>query len=57
MTAKKQTRLNDEVGGFRIGANGEVEVLTEAEAEALVWPVIREAMHRAGWPRPKRTLH
>jgi hypothetical protein len=60
MTAKKrmpQTLLSDEVPGLRIGPNGEVEILTEAEVEALVLPAIREAMHRAGWPRPKRTLH
>ena len=60
MTGKKmmpQTPLSDEVAGFRIGPNGEEEVMTEAEIETLVWPAIREAMHRAGWPRPKRTLH
>jgi hypothetical protein len=49
--------LSDEVRGFRIGPNGEVEVMTEAEAEAMVRRAIREAMHRAGWPRSNRTLH
>ena len=60
MTAKKmmpQTRLSDEVPGFRIGSNGEVEVMTQAETEAVVQRAIREAMYRAGWPRSNRTLH
>ncbi len=61
MTARKkivpQTRLSDEVPGFRIGPNGEVEVMTEAEVDAVVKRAIREAMYRAGWPRLGRTLH
>jgi hypothetical protein len=60
MRAKKMmphALLSDEVRGFRIGPNGEVEVMTEAEAEAMVRRAIREAMHRAGWPRSNRTLH
>jgi hypothetical protein len=61
MTARKkivpQTRLSDEVSSFRIGPNGEIELLTEAEAEAVVRRAIREAMYRAGWPRLGRTLH
>jgi hypothetical protein len=60
MTARKkivpQTRLSDEVPGFRIGPNGEVE-MTQAEADALVKRAIREAMYSAGWPRLERTLH
>jgi hypothetical protein len=43
--------------GFRIGPNGEVEVMTQAEAEAVVKRAIREAMYSAGWPRLGRTLH
>ncbi|MEH2563498.1 hypothetical protein [Bradyrhizobium sp. AZCC 2289] len=61
MTVKKkielQTRLSDEVPGFRIGPNGEVEIMTQAEVEAVVERAIREAMYRAGWPRLGRTLH
>ena len=61
MTARKkivpQTRLSDEVPGFRIGPNGEVEAMTEAEAEAVVERVVREAMYSAGWPWFERTLH
>jgi hypothetical protein len=60
MTAKKKmphTRLSEEVPGFRIGPNGEVEVMTEAEAAAVIRRTIREAMHRAAWPRSNRTLH
>jgi hypothetical protein len=61
MTARKkitpQTRLSDQSAGFRIGPNGEVEVMTEAEAEAVVKRAIREAMFSAGWPRCERTLH
>jgi hypothetical protein len=60
MTARKkivpQTRLSDEVPGFRIGPNGEVE-MTQAEADAVVKRAIREAMFSAGWPRLERTLH
>ncbi|MEH2473650.1 dihydrodipicolinate synthase/N-acetylneuraminate lyase [Nitrobacteraceae bacterium AZCC 2161] len=44
-------------GGFRIGSNGEVEAMTEAEAEAVVKRVVREAMYSAGWPWFVRTLH
>ena len=61
MTARKkimpQTRLSDEVPGFRIGPNGEVEAMTEAEAEAVVKRLVREAMYSAGWPWFERTLH
>jgi hypothetical protein len=59
MTAKmmRHTRLSEEVLGFRIGPNGEVEVMTEAEAEAMIRRAIREAMHRAAWPRSNRKLH
>lgn len=62
MTAKKkmmpQTWLEGEQSvGFRIGPNGEVEVMTEAETEAVVKRAIREAMYSAGWPRCERTLH
>jgi hypothetical protein len=44
-------------GGFRIGPGGEVELLTDAEVDALVKRAIREAMYSAGWPRCERTLH
>ncbi len=43
--------------GFRIGPDGEVEVMSPAETEAAVNRAIREAMYRAGWPRVERTLH
>ena len=48
---------SDQPGGFRIGPNGEVEAMTEAEAEAVVKRVVREAMYSAGWPRSERTVH
>jgi hypothetical protein len=62
MTAKKkmmpQTWLEGEESvGFRIGADGEIEMMTRAETEAVVERAIREAMYRAGWPRFARTLH
>jgi hypothetical protein len=61
MTARKkivpQTRLSDEVLGFRIGPNGEVEVMTQTEADAVIKRAIREAMYSAGWPRFGWTLH
>ena len=62
MTVRKKimapARLEGEQpAGFRIGANGEVEVMTEAEAEAVVKRAIREAMYSAGWPWFERTLH
>jgi hypothetical protein len=62
MTARKkivpQTRLSDEVPGFRIGPNGEVEVLTKAEVDALIARTLREAIE-AGLPirRFEQTLH
>ena len=43
--------------GFRIGPNGEVEVMSEAETDAVVKRAIREAIYSAGWPRLGRTLH
>ncbi len=43
--------------GFRIGPNGEIEMMTEAETLAAVMRAIREAMYRAGWPRSARKLH
>jgi hypothetical protein len=43
--------------GFRILANGEVEMMTETETYALVMRAIREGMRRAGWRRLNRTLH
>jgi hypothetical protein len=48
---------SDQSAGFRIGPNGEVEMMTEAEAEAVVKRAIREAVYSAGWPRFERTLH
>jgi hypothetical protein len=47
----------EQPAGVRIGPNGELEVMTEAEADAVVKRAIREAMYRAGWPRFTRTLH
>ncbi|MDH2349550.1 hypothetical protein QCM80_02480 [Bradyrhizobium sp. SSUT112] len=43
--------------GFRILANGEVEMMTETETYALVMRAIREGMRRTGWPPLKRTVH
>jgi hypothetical protein len=62
MTARTKTLRrtpveSDQPGGFRIGPNGEVEAMTEAEAEAVVERVVREAMYSAGWPWFERTLH
>jgi hypothetical protein len=62
MTAKKkmmpQTWLEGEQpAGFRIGPNGEVELMTQAEADAVLKRAFQEAMHSAGWPRLGRTLH
>jgi hypothetical protein len=62
MTARTKTMRrtpveSDQPGGFRIGPNGEVEVMTQAETEAVVKRAIREAMYSAGWPRFGRTLH
>jgi hypothetical protein len=62
MTARKkimpETWLErEQPAGFRIGPNGEVDVLTEAEVDALVRRA--EAMVTAGFRiRPsKRSLH
>jgi hypothetical protein len=62
MTARTKTMrrapvASDQSAGFRIGPNGEVEMMTEAEAEAVVKRAIREAVYSAGWPRFERTLH
>ena len=62
MTARTKTMRrspveSDQPGGLRIGPNGEVEAMTEAEAEAVVKRVVREAVYSAGWPRSERTLH
>jgi hypothetical protein len=60
MTKKKIVRpmgLCDQPVGFRIGADGEIEMMTQAETEAVVQRAIREAMYRAGWPRSNWTLH
>ncbi len=63
MTLRKkivpQMRLSDEVPGFRIGPDGELEVMTEAETQAVVKRAIYEAMVRAGFRiRPSApTLH
>jgi hypothetical protein len=62
MTVRKKIMVperleGEQPPGFRIGLNGEVEVMTEAEAEAVVKRAIREAMYKAGWPRFERTLH
>jgi hypothetical protein len=42
--------------GLRIGESGELEWLTEEEADALVKRAFGEAMVEAGWRR-KRILH
>jgi hypothetical protein len=46
----------EEPAGFRIGADGELEWMTEEEADAVVRRAFGEAMVEAGWRR-KRTLH
>ncbi|WP_377829385.1 hypothetical protein ACFKHW_05370 [Bradyrhizobium lupini] len=43
--------------GFRILANGEVEMMTESETYTLVMRAIREGMRGAGWRQLNRTLH
>jgi hypothetical protein len=50
---------SDEPGGFRIKPNGEVEVISAAEAYALVVRALREAMVNAGFRIKScdRTLH
>jgi hypothetical protein len=50
---------SDEPGGFRIKPNGEVEVISAAEAHALVVRAFREAMVNAGFriKSRDRTLH
>lgn len=64
MTARTKTMRrtpveSDEPGGFRIKPNGEVEVLTAAETNALVGRGLREAMVNAGFRIRsfERTLH
>lgn len=62
MTTRKKMMpkkwLEDEQSvGFRIGSDGEIEMMTQAETGAVVKRAIREAMYRAGWPRFTRTLH
>lgn len=64
MTVKKlkmppNWREGEQPAGFRIGPNGEVEMMTEAETLAVVWRTIYESMIRAGFRiRPsKRSLH
>ncbi|MEH2480639.1 hypothetical protein V1282_003996 [Nitrobacteraceae bacterium AZCC 2146] len=47
----------EQSAGFRICPNGEVEVMTQVETEAVVNRAIREAMYSAGWPWFVRTLH
>ncbi|WP_155255101.1 hypothetical protein [Bradyrhizobium elkanii] len=61
MTAKKKMipptwPEGENPAGFRIGPDGELEWMTEEEADALVKRAIGEAMIAAGWRR-KRTLH
>ena len=50
---------SDQPAGFRIGPDGNVEVLTTAEADALIRRAIYEAMVRAGFRigRLDRRLH
>jgi hypothetical protein len=61
MTAKKKMipptwPEGENPAGFRIGADGELEWMTEEEADAAVKRAIGEAMVEAGWRRD-RTLH
>jgi hypothetical protein len=48
-------KTHADLSGFRVGLDGVVEALTEREVDVLIARAIREAMHRAGWP--KRALH
>ena len=50
---------SDQPAGFRISPDGSVEVLTTAEADALIRRAIYEGMIRAGFRirRPERLLH
>ncbi|WOH60349.1 MULTISPECIES: hypothetical protein [Bradyrhizobium] len=43
--------------GFRILADGEVEIMSETETYALVMRAIRDGMRRTGWSALKRALH
>jgi hypothetical protein len=45
--------------GFRIGSDGEVEMLTRAETDAIIRRAIYEAMVRAGFRirRSEQLLH
>jgi hypothetical protein len=54
-TMRRTPVESDQPGGLRIGPK--VEAMTEAEAEAVVKRVVREAMYSAGWPWFERTLH
>jgi hypothetical protein len=47
-------RKGDSPAGFRIGPNGEIEEMTEAEAQAAIWRVLREVCAALS---PKRRLH
>jgi hypothetical protein len=58
MTVKKKIMVPtwlEQSRGFRIGSNGEIEVMTQAETEAVVERAIREAMRRG--LASSRTLH
>jgi hypothetical protein len=52
-------QLSDEYGGFRILPNGEVEVITVAEARALIKRTLWESRKRQFSPNGRRlpTLH
>lgn len=41
--SKKSLAAGDRLAGFRIGPDGDVELLTEAEVNAMINRVIREA--------------
>jgi hypothetical protein len=54
MTDDKKT-LADLPAGFRINDSGDVEMLTETDAPALIDRVVREAMQSGLAPRAKIT--
>jgi hypothetical protein len=55
--SKKSLAAGARLAGFRIGPDGDVELLSESEVNAVINLAIREAMYRAGWARFERTLH
>ncbi|UQR67626.1 hypothetical protein LRP30_21295 [Bradyrhizobium sp. C-145] len=60
MTKKKMSPMwleGEPRAGFRILANSEVEMMTEAETYALIMRAVREGMRGAGWAPLEQTLH